>query len=222
MHDAVLHRIHSREWQPGGKIPKEADLAEQLGCARATVNRALRQLAADGFLERRRKAGTRVAAYPVKRVKLNIPVIRLEIEGRGQQYEYDLLASQRRHPPPAICAELRVTPASDMLYITSLHLADGRPYMFEERWVAVAAIPQIVTADLATISANEWLVLHAPYTKGCMSFSAVLASANDASILRTNKDAPLFLINRNTWAGDRGITSVRLLFAPGYRMHIGI
>ncbi len=222
VHAEVLRRIHTRHWKPGELIPKEVELAEQLGCARATVNRALRELAAEGFLDRRRKAGTRVATHPVRRAKLDIPVIRLEIEGRGQKYAYGLLFSERRTPSPEICANLRVTPDSDMLHITSLHLADGKPYMFEERWVSVAATPEIASADLSKISANEWLVLHAPYTKGDISFSAVLASETEAKILRTQKNAPLFLIERTTWNGDHGITSARLLFAPGYRMHSAI
>jgi GntR family histidine utilization transcriptional repressor len=219
VHDEVLRRIHTREWKPGDLIPKEVELAEQLGCARATVNRALRELASEGFLDRRRKAGTRVAAHPVRRAKLDIPVIRLEIEGRGQKYGYGLLLSERRAPTPEICANLGVTATSDMLHITSLHLADGKPYMFEERWVSIDAVPEIVDADLSRISANEWLVLHAPYTKGDISFSAVLASEAEAKVLRTHTGAPLFLMERTTWEKDAGITSARLLFAPGYRMH---
>lgn len=222
VHDEVLRRIHTREWKPGDQIPKEVELAEQLGCARATVNRALRELASEGFLDRRRKAGTRVAAHPVRRAKLDIPVIRLEIEGRGQKYAYGLLFSERRTPPPEICANLGVTADSDMLHITSLHLADGKPFMFEDRWVSVAATPAILEADLDEISANEWLVLHAPYTRGDIYFSAVNATEADARILRTDPGTSLFLMERTTWENETGITSARLLFAPGYRKHSAI
>jgi GntR family histidine utilization transcriptional repressor len=80
----VLRRIRAREWHPGAQIPTEEDLAAEFGVARATVNRALRELATAGVLERRRKAGTRVAALPVRKATLDIPVIRQEIEARGQ------------------------------------------------------------------------------------------------------------------------------------------
>ena len=56
----VLRRIHAREWEPGDLIPNESDLALEFGCARTTVNRALRAIADSGLLDRRRKAGTRV------------------------------------------------------------------------------------------------------------------------------------------------------------------
>jgi GntR family histidine utilization transcriptional repressor len=84
--DEVLRRIHAREWKPGDLIPNEADLAQEFGCARTTVNRALRALAENGLLDRRRKAGTRVAAQPVAKATLDIAVIRREVEERGQKY----------------------------------------------------------------------------------------------------------------------------------------
>ncbi|MCC9624492.1 GntR family transcriptional regulator [Thalassospira sp. MA62] len=219
VHDEVLRRIHTRVWKPGDLIPKEVELAEELGCARATVNRALRELASEGFLDRRRKAGTRVSAHPVRRAKLDIPVIRLEIESRGQKYTYALLFSERRSAPPEVCANLGVTAQCDMLHIRSLHLADGKPFMFEDRWVSIAATPKILEADLSKISANEWLVLHAPYTRGDIYFSAASATETEAKALQTTVGTPLFLMERTTWEGETGITAARLLFAPGYRKH---
>jgi formimidoylglutamate deiminase len=62
--DEVRRRIAARLWRPGDFIPHETDLAREFGCARATVNRALRELAEEGLLDRRRKAGTRVAVNP--------------------------------------------------------------------------------------------------------------------------------------------------------------
>ena len=41
----VLRRIRARDWPPGALIPGEEALAEEFGVARATVNRALRDLA---------------------------------------------------------------------------------------------------------------------------------------------------------------------------------
>jgi DNA-binding GntR family transcriptional regulator len=72
----ALRRIRDREWKPGEAIPHEAELAGEFGCARATVNRALRELAEAGLLERRRKAGTRVSLNPVRKATFEIPIIR--------------------------------------------------------------------------------------------------------------------------------------------------
>ena len=71
--------IQTGIWKQGGLIPVEVALAKEFGCARATLNHALRELAQEGILELRRKAGTRVV-MPVRRaVNFEIPRILLGI-----------------------------------------------------------------------------------------------------------------------------------------------
>ena len=75
----ILSKITKGEWPLGSLVPNEVDLAETYGCARATVNRAMRELADEGFIERRRKAGTRVRMAPVRQARFDIPLVRAEI-----------------------------------------------------------------------------------------------------------------------------------------------
>lgn len=56
----ILNRIRNNTWPHGSNLPSEIDLAKEFGCARATMNRVMRDLVDDGFLERKRKAGTKV------------------------------------------------------------------------------------------------------------------------------------------------------------------
>ena len=79
----LLARIMQGEWAPDSLLPNEVDLAETYGCARATVNRAMRELAEEGLIERRRKAGTRVRAVPIRQARFSIPIVRQEIEDQG-------------------------------------------------------------------------------------------------------------------------------------------
>jgi len=219
IHDEVLRRIHARDWPPGHVIPNEVDLAREFGCARATVNRALRALAEEGILERRRKAGTRVALHPVSRATLDVPVIRREIRERGQRYDYRLLDRCVAQPPAAIRATLG---AGEALHVTALHSADGAPYVFEDRWISLATVPGAAQECFTSLSANEWLLARAPYTHGDIAFSAEAASDRDADLLDTATGAPLFVIWRTTWDHDRAITTVRLAYAPGYRIRTRI
>lgn len=214
----VLRRIRSREWPPGEMIPHEAVLAAELGCARTTVNRALREIAETGLIERRRRAGTRVALHPTRRAMLEIPVIRIEIEGRGQTYGYRLLVREEAVPPPVAGAHFGGRAGDVMLHIVALHSADGQPHAIEDRWIDIDAVPIARAADFGSISPNEWLVLHVPFEGGDITFSATQATAGEAAMLGCATGSPLFLTERVTWRGDRTLTQVRLLFAPGYRV----
>ena len=218
----VLARIQSRRWKSGDLIPGEADLAAEFGCARATVNRALRELAEAGLLDRRRRAGTRVATHPIGKATVAIPILRLEIEARGQSYGYGLISQSVGAPPVDVAARMGLTPAAEAMRITALHLADGRPYALEDRWINAAALPQLAEADFTTISPNEWLVANAPLSHGDIAFSAMTATPDIAATLGADPGAALFVIDRDTWDAERAVTSVRLTFAPGYRMRTSI
>ena len=214
----VLRRIRVRDWAPGGVIPTETELSQEFGCARATVNRALRDLAEAGVLERRRKAGTRVARHPVRRATLDIPVIRAEVEARGQAHAFRVLKHLTAVPPPPVAARLGIGAATPMRHIQTLHLADGRPYLFEERWLNPAVLPD-PAPDFTALSANEWLVMNVPYTTGDISFSAEAAGAVEARALGIDAGSPVFVTDRTTWTEGTPITAVRLVHAPGYRLH---
>jgi GntR family transcriptional regulator, histidine utilization repressor len=218
----VLRRINAREWKPGDFIPNEAELAVEFGCARATVNRALRSLAESGLLDRRRKAGTRVAVNPVRKATLSIPVIRHEIEGKGQSYRHTVLTQERAVPPAEIRARMRTEPGIKLMHLVTLHMADGKPYVFGNRWINPTAVPGVETADLNSQSANEWLVANVPFEGGDFSFSAMTAGTQEAEILACRQGDALVVIDRSTWNTTHVITSVRLTFAPGYRMHTEI
>lgn len=214
----ILRRIAAQEWVPGDLIPNEADLAEQFGCARATVNRALGNLASSGILERRRKAGTRIAALPTRRAMLSIPVLRREIEARGGKYGYTLLSCTRAAPPPDVCARLAVAGGEVLLHLQAVHLLDGQPYVFEDRWINLATLPQAGEVDFAAVNANEWLVGNVPFEAGDIAFSATNASSEEARILGCEEGRGLFVIDRTTRSSRGSITAVHLVFAPGYRM----
>ena len=217
----VLRRIRVRDWPLGAMIPTESDLAAEFGCARATVNRALRELAQSGVLERRRKAGTRVVALPVRKATLDIPVIRLEVEVLGKVHAFRLLAQEIAVPPLGIAARLGLGQGVAMIYLETLHLADAAPFVFETRWLNPAVLPQI-PPDFTAISVNEWLVAQVPYATGDIAFSAEMATVREAAVMDVAPGAALFITERSTWGPHGAITQVRLAHAPGYRVQTAV
>ncbi len=213
----VLRRIRVRDWLPGASIPTEEELAAEFGVARATVNRALRELAQAGVLERKRRAGTRVALLPVRRATLEIPVIRQEVEARGQLHAFRLLCCEKRPVPVPVASRLGVAALTPMLWLETLHLADGRPFAYETRWLNPLILPD-PAPDFTAISANEWLVAHVSYTLGDIAFSAAGACPREAEVMGVAQGEALFITERCTWSADAPITFVRLAHGPGYRV----
>lgn len=214
--DEVFRRISQREWLPGEPIPNETELAVEFGCARATVNRALRELANEGLLDRKRKGGSKVSLHAVRKATLDIPVTRQEIEQRGAVYRHVLLEHQVRAPTAEIRGKMPENKALDLLFLRSLHLADEAPFLYEERWINTALVPEALALDLNAISANEWLVNNAVFSRMDLKMFAANATARQAEHLQTPKETALLMMERTTWQGDEFVTSVKLSYAPGY------
>lgn len=214
----ILRKITTGVWRPGALLPNEVKLAASYGCARATVNRAMRELAEDGIIERKRKAGTRVRMAPVRSARFEIPVVRREIEDQGAVYRYALIQSETVTAPDWLRARMDLAPEDLALHLICLHFADGAPFQYEDRWINLALLPQARDVDFTRSGPNEWLVETVPFSDVEISFSAAAAGPALAEHFGCAAGEPLFQVERSTWWEGQAVTHVRLSYARGYRM----
>lgn len=216
--DEIRARILCRTYAPGDKLPRDEDIAAELGCARTTVHRAMQDLSQIGLVERKRKGGTHVRADPVTRATFDIPITRREVEQRGSKYGYHLIDRAIEETPLPIMARFGLHAPVRMLHVKALHMADTQPYIFEDRWIDIASTPEILTVDLNVQNANEWLVRNKPYSRVDVRFYAVNAEGESAAHLSTEVGKALLVIERTTWIGRDPITTVQSVAAPGYQL----
>ncbi|MGB0853604.1 MAG: GntR family transcriptional regulator [Pikeienuella sp.] len=214
----ILSKITEGVWPPGGLMPNEVDLAETYGCARATVNRAMQELADDGIIERRRKAGTRVRMAPVRQARFDIPMVRKEVEDQGALYRYALVSRDIDIAPDWLRARMDLSQTSEVLHLVCMHYANGAPYQFEDRWISLDILPQAREGDFSTHGPNEWLVAAMPFSNAEISFSATNADDHLARYLGCALGDAIFTTERSTWWSGRAITYVRLSYQRGHRV----
>ena len=220
--EAIRARIVAGEWKLGELIPGEVDFAQEYGCSRTTVNRAIQALAEEGIVERKRKGGTRVRPLPLPQAQLRIPLLREEVEEAGRSYRCEVVERRIAPPPADIAARLDVSGGAAAAYVETLHFADDRPFAFETRWINLATVPEFETAELGELSANEWLVRTVPFTRGEVALTATSADTRIASLLDTGPGTALFMMERTTWLDERPVTAMTLRYAPGYRLDFAI
>ena len=216
--DEIYEAILSGRYGPGDKLPRDADIANDLNCARSTVQRAMQDLSNNGLVERRRKGGTKVRLEPVTRTTLDIPITRREIERKGSRYGHQLIQRTQTEAPRGVMATFELTKAHPMLRVEALHLSDGRPYIFEDRWISLNTVPEITRVDLTKQNANEWLVLNRPYNRHDLRFYAISANSKTADLLQIESGAALFVMERTTWIDNAPITTVQAITRPGYQL----
>lgn len=222
IHDQIRDKIKNQVWSPGELIPGEVVLAEEFGCARTTVNRALRELANSGVVNRKRKAGTRVASQAAHKVTAEIPVIRLQVEEQQSMYRFSVLECRRLVPSKAVQTAMQLSAKTKALHIRCVHYADDHPFIYEDRWINTQTIPAVLNTDLHEISVNEWLVRNVPFTNGEFVLEAIDANNTIAKALELDTNDAVLQSQRTTWLEGDSVTRVNLYYAPGYQMQFFI
>jgi GntR family histidine utilization transcriptional repressor len=178
----------------------------------------MRELAEEGVIDRRRRAGTRVSAQPVRRARFDIPQTRAEIEAGGATYRYARVRRAEVAAPGWLRAQIGLGAGARVIHVQAMHYAGASPWQFEDRWINLAVVPGAAAESFAVVGPNEWLIGQMPFSEAEMQFSAARADLDLARYLGLAEGDPVFRAERTTWFEGRPVTHARLSYPPGYRM----
>ena len=131
----------------GDSIPSERQLAGDLGVSRLTVRAALDELVREGYLLRRRGAGTFVAEPKVAK-EMTITSFSEDMRGRGFTPGSRTLELQVVPAGARLGRILHVSPAEPVIVAKRLRLADGEPMAIELLHVRESLFPGLSAVDL--------------------------------------------------------------------------
>ncbi len=218
---ALIKPIADGRWPPDTKIPKEVDLIERWGSARMTVHRALRSLAAEGLVVRKRRFGTVVAARPPERPVLEIWDIGAEVARFGGVYSFEVLARDRIAADDPRAAALEAEDGTAIEWLMVRHFADGEPLQIEERVISLAVAPEAADEPFDEVPPGTWLVAHVPWTDAEHVISAEGASPEVARLLDIAPATACLVVERRTWDHGAPVTRARLVHPGDKRRLVG-
>jgi GntR family transcriptional regulator len=140
----------------GNAIPSERQLTVELGVSRLTVRAALDELVREGYLQRRRGAGTFVAEAKVAK-GMTISSFSEDMRQRGLKPASRTLELEVVPAGARLGRILHVSPAEPVLLAKRLRLADGEPMAIELLHVRQALVPGLTALDLEQESFYELL-----------------------------------------------------------------
>jgi len=203
-------------WPPGALMPSEAELVAEFGVSRMTVNRALRELQAEGLVARTQGVGT--FAAPLHRVSstLTIRDLHEEIAERGHHHRADVHLRRAEPAGAALAAQLGVAEGSEVFHTLIVHFEDERALQCEDRYVNPACAPHYLDADFTRITPTHYLFDHTLLWRAQYSIEAARPTADEARLLGIAAHEPCLVIVRRTFTRDAAITLARLAH-PGSR-----
>ncbi len=207
-------------WPPGALMPSEAELVAAFGVSRMTVSRALREMQAEGLVQRTQGVGT--FAAPLHRVSSTLTIHDLhdEIVARGHLHTAVVHRQQAEPAPAALAAQLGVAPGSPVFHTLIVHHENGTPLQCEDRYVNPAAAPGYGQADFTQLTPTQYLFQHTALWRAQYTVEAARPTAQEAGLLGVAQDAPCLVVVRRTFSREAPITIARLVH-PGalYTLH---
>ncbi len=215
----ITNNINNGLWTVNTKIPSESELVRLLGCSRMTVNRALRELTAEGILVRVQGLGSFVAEEKRHTALFEINNIADEIQARNHKHRAQVFILESLKADAAQAYTLQIREGQTLFHSIIVHFENEIPVQIEERFVNAAIIPDYLSQDFSTITPNAYLMSIAPMTEGEHTVKAILASAQECKWLKITKNEPCLFIQRRTWSKNNIISSARLIY-PGSRYQL--
>lgn len=216
----VLSHINSGGWQPGERVPSETELVEELDVSRMTVNRALRELAAGGFLVRIAGVGTFVAEKRPQGHLLEIRNIADEINERGHHHSATVIRLEAVAAPRRVAELMELSTNATVFHSFILHKENDYAVQLEDRYVNRAVAPKYLDQDFSNITPTQYLLEVAPLQEIELIVLAVMPSTETRRLLEMKANEPCLLLERRSWAFGK-VAACTNLYHPSSRYELG-
>ena len=187
----------------GDSIPAERQLGHDLGVSRLTVRAALDELVREGYLVRRRGAGTFVAEPKVAK-GIAITSFSDDMRARGLTPASRTLALHVELAGARLGRILHVSPSEQVLSVKRLRLADGEPMAIELLHTRASLVPGLTATDLEENSFYDLLAdrYGISIVGGTQIVEPTVTNEEESEVLGVPLHSPALLFERVTRASS--------------------
>jgi GntR family transcriptional regulator len=201
----LLDQIQQGLLKPGERLGAERDLATELNVSRSTIRQALASLEAAGEVRRvpGRGGGTFVRGRKVERDLSRVVGVPALLRAQGMTSGSRIVSTGMVVADEETSAALALPQGTYVLDVVRIRLADGAPISLEHVRLPAERFPRLLDLPLGG-SLYDLLAEHYDTEPGEAEerIEVATASADEASILATEPEAPLLSIRRTTCDSD--------------------
>jgi GntR family transcriptional regulator len=193
--ETLRAQIETGTLKPGGQLPSERELGEQLGISRMTVRQAITYLAQKGTLVIKPGVGTFVSEPKLTYDALHLLGFTEEMMAQGRLVASRVLEQAIVIPPEAVAAKLGLEDKAKTLKIVRLRLEDEIPLLLETIHIPAALCPRLEKQDLARNSL--YALLENKYSivlkRAWQTFEATNANEFESELFGVEMQTPMIL-----------------------------
>ena len=183
----------------GDAIPSERQLSADLSVSRLTLRAALDELVREGYLVRRRGAGTFVAEPKVAK-GIDITSFSDDMRARGLTPASRTIDLREVPAGARLGRILHVSPSEPIVSVKRLRLADGEPMAIELLHVRSSLVPGLTARDLETNSFYDLLSTRydVAIVGGTQTVEPTVTNEEESAALGVPLHSPALLFERVT------------------------
>jgi GntR family transcriptional regulator len=224
----VRRRIAEEEWRAGDRIAPEVTLAREYQVSRVTVRQALAELVKDDLLERKRGSGTYVRPQPrplVYDLSLTLGEYASRIRELGFTNRAEVIdAGTLEEPTAELRHALALPRRGRVVYLLRRVFINEEPSAVYRSWFDADAVPGIersagLTGSLSDVLAHEY---GAVAVRSEASLEVARSTHEEASLLQTASDMPLFVVTSTTYLSDGRPLEYSQMMWPGDRVRFHV
>jgi len=179
----------------------------------------LRELNAEGYVERVAGRGTFVADFRSRSHLLEVQNIADEIARRGHAHSSRVIRQSRQHARGEIAKALHVEQGTNVIHLLLVHCENEKPIQVEDRYVLESFAPECLQQDFEAQTPSAYLTGIAPLQEAEQAVRASMPNPAIREYLEMREDEPGLIVIRRTWSGGRPVTFARL-HHPGSRYEL--
>ncbi|WP_164989541.1 histidine utilization repressor, partial [Pseudomonas syringae] len=205
----IALQIQNGTWPPHHRVPSESELVTQLGFSRMTINRALRELTAEGLLVRMQGVGTFVAEPKSQSALFEVHNIADEIAARGHRHTCKVMVLKEEAAGSERALALDMREGQRVFHSLIVHYENDIPVQIEDRFVNAQVAPDYLRQDFTLQTPYAYLSQVAPLTEGEHVVEAILAEADECRLLQIEAGETRPLVCRPHCSGGQPVTAAR-------------
>lgn len=214
----VLLQIENKTYKQGDKIPTEFELAKKFSTSRQTVNKALRDLARDGVVERFARSGTFVKGVSQDSTTtiLDLKDIAHEVQSRGNIYTNVIISLKEVKVHEKLANILNIVKDQKVYVSEIIHKENDIPIRYDIRYVRCDVVPEYLQQDFTSITPHEYLQRYNPAYKTENTIQASTVDKKIQNYLQIPKNEPCLVISRTVYS-KKHAGGYSKLYYPGSR-----
>ena len=210
---SLINAVNSRDLKIGERLPTEAELAIFFGASRPTINKVLRSLAQDGFLETRKRGGT-IVLEP-KGINILLMEISDHVSKIEKSYRFILEKCFKGSNGSGGIHWPGVIEETPLLVIECVHFSDNIPIQHEKRFINLHSAPEAGSVDFSSVSPGKWIKNYIPFPTVTQELGAIGAGNSLSDLLRVRRTTPCIGIRQLIKKNDEFISFAELTSPAG-------